>query len=254
MLLKGGLTAKLATLRSPRAASSFPARTVLFDDATAGVIGPAAQSAGLTLRRVATAPPARGHRQLAADRRVRERRRLGKRLVAAGPRLHRRPGRHDGAERRIDPLVTYDVVFSTANFLPNTPANATARARLAAFFASAAASAAARTGQPSSRTARGSPRGNRRHPLRQRARQPCYQDNTGGAATVTGAYPTKGHGHRRPADLVHGRSVRLVDRRQPADHDFFIRGALADRRRVGVPAPRAPMIAHGTARRPGLPG
>ena len=58
-------------------------------------------------RRGAAAParpldgaPARGHRPLAADRGVHERGRP-ERLVAPEPRLHRRPGRDDGAERCI---------------------------------------------------------------------------------------------------------------------------------------------------------
>ena len=108
---------------------------MLFDDATAGVIGPAAQSAGLTLRQVATAPP-----QLedidsspriavfanAVDQSVWSLQDLGFTADPVGTTAL------NGAS---DPLVTYDVVFSTANYPANTPANATARARLAAFFA-----------------------------------------------------------------------------------------------------------------------
>src|SRR4029079_269974 len=70
-LLQGGLTAKLATAPFTSGGVSFPAGTVLFDDATAGTLGPAAQAPRLTpprgaprappltLRRVASAPASR---------------------------------------------------------------------------------------------------------------------------------------------------------------------------------------------------
>ena len=236
MLLKGGLTAKLATAPFTSGGVSFPAGTVLFDDATAGVIGLAAQSAGLTLRRVATAPP-----QLedidsspriavfanAVDQSVWSLRDLGFTADPVGTTAL------NGAS---DPLVTYDVVFSTANYPANTPANATARARLAAFFAAGGgyigggANGAAfitNGGLATGLTANARQRAQRHRLLGQhgRRREPDHR-----------RVPDQGHGHRRPADLVHGRSVRLVDRRQPADRGLLRRGALADRRRVGVGA------------------
>ena len=93
-----------------------------------------------------------------------------------------------------DPLVTYDVVFSTANYPANTPANATARARLAAFFAAGGGyiGGGANGAVPSSRTAglatgltAATCSGNGRSGI-------VFWDNTGGAASpITGAYPTR---------------------------------------------------------------
>ena len=154
-LLQGGLTAKLATAPFTSGGASFPAGTVLFDDATAGVIGPAAKNAGLTLRRVASAPAsAGGRRPLAADRGVHERPRP-ERLVAAEPRLHRRPGRHDGAERR---RPTRSRATTSSSAPPTTrrtrrPMPPRGRGWRRSSPPAAATSAAARRARRSSRTA-----------------------------------------------------------------------------------------------------
>ena len=108
---------------------------MLFDDATAGVIGDRPrESAGLMLRRVATAPaqledidrsPRIAVFTNAVDQSVWSLRNLGFTADPVGD---------DGAETApTDPLVSYDVIFSTANY--PAAANAVARARLAAFFA-----------------------------------------------------------------------------------------------------------------------
>ena len=204
-LLKGGLTAKLATAPFTSGGASFPAGTVLFDDTTAGVIGPAAQAAGLTLRRVATAPaqledvdrsPRIAVFTNAVDQSVWSLRNLGFTADPVGTTAL------NGAS---DPLVNYDVVFSTANYPANTPANATARARLAAFFAAGGGYLGGGSGGAlfitngglATGLTTGTRSGNGRSGI-------VFWDNTGGAASpITGVYPSQGHGHRRPADLVH---------------------------------------------------
>ena len=236
-LLKGGLTAKLATAPFTSGGASFPAGTVLFDDTTAGVIGPAAQAAGLTLRRVATAPaqledvdrsPRIAVFTNAVDQSVWSLRNLGFTADPVGTTAL------NGAS---DPLVSYDVVFSTANYPANTPANATARARLAAFFAAGGGYVGGGATGAVHHERRARDRADHRHAGRQRPQRNRLLGQHGRSREPDhGRVPVQGHGHRRPADLVHGRALRLVDRRQPADRGLLRRGALADRRRVGVGA------------------
>ena len=107
---------RAATAPFTSGGASFPAGTVLFDDTTAGVIGPAAQAAGLTLRLVATAPaqledvdrsPRIAVFTNAVDQSVWSLRNLGFTADPVGTTAL------NGAS---DPLVSYDVIFSTANY------------------------------------------------------------------------------------------------------------------------------------------
>ncbi len=253
-LLKGGLTAKLATAPFTSGGVSFPAGTVLFDDATAGVIGPAAKNAGLTLRRVASAPASledidRSPRIAvftnALDQSVWSLRNLGFTADPVGTTAL------SGAS---DPLVSYDVVFSTANYPANTPGNATARARLAAFFAagggyigggSAGATFITNGGLATGLTAatRG---GNGRSGI-------VFWDNTGGAASpITGAYPSRDTAIVDPptwfTTVPAGWSI---DANLPIA-GFFAAGLwLIDA--ASASAPGAPMVAHGTSTTAGAP-
>ena len=207
-LLKGGLTAKLATAPFTSGGASFPAGTVLFDDTTAGVIGPAAQAAGLTLRRVATAPaqledidrsPRIAVFTNALDQSVWSLRNLGFTADPVGTTAL------SGAS---DPLVSYDVIFSTANYPANTPANATARARLAAFFAAGGGYIGGGCGGRDVHHERRPCDGpHRRHARRQRPQRHRLLGQHGRRREPDhGRVPVQGHGHRRPADLVHGRA------------------------------------------------
>ena len=253
-LLKGGLTAKLATAPFTSGGVSFPAGTVLFDDTTAGVIGPAAQAAGLTLRRVATAPaqledidrsPRIAVFTNALDQSVWSLRNLGFTADPVGTTAL------SGAS---DPLVSYDVIFSTANYPANTPANATARARLAAFFAagggyigggSAGATFITNGGLATGLTAatRG---GNGRSGI-------VFWDNTGGAASpITGAYPSRDTAIVDPPTWFTGVPAGWsIDANLPIA-GFFAAGLwLIDA--ASASAPGAPMVAHGTSTTAGAP-
>ena len=253
-LLKGGLTAKLATAPFTSGGASFPAGTVLFDDTTAGVIGPAAQAAGLTLRRIATAPaqledvdrsPRIAVFTNALDQSVWSLRNLGFTADPVGTTAL------SGAS---NPLVSYDVIFSTANYPANTPGNATARARLAAFFAagggyigggSAGATFITNGGLATGLTAatRG---GNGRSGI-------VFWDNTGGAASpITGAYPSRDTAIVDPptwfTTVPAGWSI---DANLPIA-GFFAAGLwLIDA--ASASAPGAPMVAHGTSTTAGAP-
>ena len=192
-LLKGGLTAKLATAPFSRAAPASRRAPCSSTTPTAGVIGPAAQAAGLTLRRIATAParledvdrsPRIAVFTNAVDQSVWSLRNLGFTADPVGTTAL------SGAS---DPLVSYDVIFSTANYPANTPATPPrGRGWRRSSPPAAATSAAARPARRSSRTAasrRGSPPatrgGNGRSGI-------VFWDNTGGAASpITGAYPSR---------------------------------------------------------------
>jgi hypothetical protein len=253
-LLKGGLTAKLATAPFTSGGASFPAGTVLFDDTTAGVIGPAAQAAGLTLRRVATAPaqledvdrsPRIAVFTNVVDQSVWSLRNLGFTADPVGTTAL------NGAS---DPLVSYDVVFSTANYPANTPANATARARLAAFFAagggyigggSAGATFITNGGLATGLTA-ATRSGNGRSGI-------VFWDNTGGAASpITGAYPSRDTAIVDPPTWFTAVPAGWsVDANLPIA-GFFAAGLwLIDA--ASASAPGAPMVAHGTSTTAGSP-
>ncbi len=240
-LLQGGLTAKLATAPFTSGGVSFPAGTVLFDDTTAGVIGPAAQAAGLTLRRVAAAPPSledvEGSPRIAVftnalDQSVWSLRNLGFTADPVGT---------TALNGVSNPLVNYDVVFSTASYPANTPANADRAGAAGGVLRRRRRLPRRRHGGAQfiiDRRARDGP--HRRHARRQRPQRHRLLGQHGRRREPDhGRVPVQGHGHRRPADLVHGRAGRLVDRRQPADRGLLRRRALADRRRVGVGTRRA---------------
>jgi zinc carboxypeptidase len=251
-LLKGGLTAKLATAPFTSGGASFPAGTVLFDDTTAGVIGPAAQAAGLTLRRVTTAPaqledidrsPRIAVFTNAVDQSVWSLRNLGFTADPVGTTAL------NGAS---DPLVNYDVVFSTANY--PSAANPVARARLAAFFAAgggylgggAAGAQFIVSGGLATGLTAGTRSGNGRSGI-------VFWDNTGGAASpITGAYPSRDTAIVDPPTWFTGvPSGWSIDANLPLA-GFFAAGLwLIDA--ASASAPGAPMIAHGTSTTAGAP-
>ena len=253
-LLTGGLTAKLATAPFTSGGAGFPAGTVLFDDTTAGVIGPAAQAAGLTLRRVATAPaqledidrsPRIAVFTNAVDQSVWSLRNLGFTADPVGTTAL------NGAS---DPLVSYDVIFSTANYPANTPANATARARLAAFFAAgggylgggAGGAQFITNGGLATGLTAGTRSGNGRSGI-------VFWDNTGGAASpITGAYPTRDTAIVDPPTWFTAvPSGWSIDANLPIA-GFFAAGLwLIDA--ASASAPGAPMIAHATSTTAGAP-
>jgi zinc carboxypeptidase len=253
-LLQGGLTAKLATAPFTSDGASFPAGTVLFDGTAAAVIGPAAQNAGLTLRRVTSAPASledidRSPRIAvftnALDQSVWSLRNLGFTADPVGTTAL------SGAS---NPLVSYDVIFSTANYPANTPGNATARARLAAFFAagggyigggSAGATFITNGGLATGLTAatRG---GNGRSGI-------VFWDNTGGAASpITGAYPSRDTAIVDPPTWFTAVPAGWsIDANLPIA-GFFAAGLwLIDA--ASASAPGAPMVAHGTSTTAGSP-
>ena len=251
-LLKGGLTAKLATAPFTSGGASFPAGTVLFDDTTAGVIGPAAQAAGLTLRRVATAPaqledvdgsPRIAVFTNAVDQSVWSLRNLG--FIAD-------PVGTTALNGASDPLVNYDVVFSTANY--PSAANPVARTRLAAFFAAgggylgggAGGAQFITNGGLAAGLTTGTRSGNGRSGI-------VFWDNTGGAAsTITGAYPSRDTAIVDPPTWFTAvPSGWSIDANLPIA-GFFAAGLwLIDA--ASASAPGAPMIAHGTSTTAGAP-
>ena len=253
-LLKGGLTAKLATAPFSSGGASFPAGTVLFDDTTAATIGPAAAAAGLKFRAVPTAPAgledlARSPRIAvftnAVDQSVWSLRDLGFTADPVGT---------TALSGVSDPLANYDAVFSTANYPANTPANATARARLAAFFAAgggylgggaAGAQFIVNGGLATGLTA-GTRAGNGRSGI-------VFWANTGGAASpITGVYPSRDTAIVDPPTWFTGvPSGWSIDANLPIA-GFFAAGLwLIDA--ASASAPGAPMIAHGTSTTAGSP-
>ena len=253
-LLKGGLTAKLATVPFTSGGASFPAGTVLFDDTTAGVIGPAAQAAGLTLRRVATAPagledidhsPRIAVFTNAVDQSVWSLRNLNFTADPVGTTAL------NGAS---DPLTNYDVVFSTANYPNNTPGNATARARLAAFFAAGGGYIGGGSGGAQFITNGGLATGLTAATRAGNGRSGIvFWDNTGGAASpITGAYPSRDTAIVDPPTWFTAvPSGWSIDANLPIA-GFFAAGLwLIDA--ASASAPGAPMIAHGTSTTVGNP-
>jgi hypothetical protein len=251
-LLKGGLTAKLATAPFTSGGASFPAGTVLFDDTTAGVIGPAAQAAGLTLLRVATAPaqledvdrsPRIAVFTNAVDQSVWSLRNLGFAADPVGTTAL------NGAS---DPLVNYDVVFSTANY--PSAANPVARSRLAAFFAAGGGYLGGGAGGAQFITNGGLAAGLTAATRSGNGRSGIvFWDNTGGAASpVTGAYPPRDTAIVDPPTWFTAvPSGWSIDANLPIA-GFFAAGLwLIDA--ASASAPGAPMVAHGTSTTAGAP-
>jgi Zinc carboxypeptidase len=254
-LLKGGLTAKLATAPFTSGGVDFPAGTVLFDDATAAVIGAAARNAGLTLRRVASAPaPAqledidRSPRiavfTAAVDQSVWSLRNLGFTADPIGLAAL------NGAS---DPLVNYDVVFSTSGNYPSA-ANPVARARLAAFFAAGGGYLGGGAGGAQFMTSAGLATGLTAATRAGNGRSGIvFWDNTGGAASpITGAYPSRDTAIVDPPTWFTAvPSDWSIDANLPIA-GFFAAGLwLIDA--ASASAPGAPMVAHGTSTTAGEP-
>lgn len=250
-LLKNGSTAKLATAPFTRPdGKSFPAGTVLFpfDHATKGAIGEAARSAGLLLRRVHSTSlqledldrsPRIAVFANAVDQSVWSLRNLGFTADPVGT---------TALNGVSDPLVSYDVVFSTANYPANTAANATARARLAAFFAAGGGYVGGganganfiTNGGLAAGLATGNRGGNGRSGI-------VYWNNTGGASSpITGAYPAQDTAIMDPPTWITSvPSGWSVDANLPLA-GFFAAGLwLIDA--SSASAPGAPLVAHGTS-------
>jgi Zinc carboxypeptidase len=145
-----------------------------------------------------------------------------------------------------DPLAGYDVIFNTANYPANTPANATVRSRLAAFFANGGGYLGALTngaafltngGQVAGLTA-ANRSGNGRSGI-------VYWDNEGGAASpITGTYPSRDTAIMDPPTWFTGVPATFsVDGRLPQT-GFFAAG-LWSLDAQSATAPGAPVIAHG---------
>jgi hypothetical protein len=248
-LLKSGLTAKLAKAPFTRAdGRTFPAGTVLFpfDHATKRAIGDAARDAGLLLRRVHSTTleledidrsPRIAVFTNAVDQSVWSLRNLGFTADPVGTTAL------SGAS---DPLVNYDVIFSTANYPANTAGNATARARLAAFFAAgggyigggANGAAFVTNGGLQTGLATGNRGGNGRSGI-------VYWNNTGGVASlITGAYPAQDTAIMDPPTwLTTVPTGWSIDANLPLA-GFFAAGLwLIDA--ASASAPGAPLVTHG---------
>ena len=152
-----------------------------------------------------------------------------------------------------NPLVGYDVIFSTANYPANTPGNATARARLAAFFAAGGGNRWRLGGRDVHHERRACNRPHRRHPRRQRPQRHRLLGQHGGARARSRA-------HTRPRTRPSS-TRRPGSRRRPAgwsiDANLPIAGFAAGLWLIdaaSASAPGAPMVAHGTSTTAGTPG
>ena len=210
------------------------------------MIGPAAQAAGLTLRQVATAPaqledidrsPRIAVFTNAVDQSVWSLRNLGFTADPVGTTAL------NGAS---DPLVGYDVVFSTANYPANSQ-RSRGRGWRRSSPPAATTSAAARTAQQfitngglATGLTTGTRSGNGRSGI-------VFWDNTGGTASpITGAYPSRDTAIVDPPTWFTGApSGWSIDANLPIA-GFFAAGLwLIDA--ASASAPGAPMIAHGTS-------
>jgi hypothetical protein len=251
-LLKGGLTAKLATAPfTTLGGRSFPAGTVLFpnDPATRRTIGDAGREAGILLRRVHSVPlqlddidrsPRIAVFTNALDQSIWSLRNLGFTADPVGTALL------NANPTGPNPLDNYDVIYSLANYPGNTAGNATARARLAAFVAAGGGYAGAGTngvnflvngGQVTGLAA-----GVR---IAQGWSGIVYWNNTGvGSSLITGAYPAQDTIIMDPPTwLTTVPASWSVDANLPLS-GFFAAGLwLLDAQSSG--APGAPIIAHG---------
>ena len=246
-LLGSGLKAKLALAQfTTPGGRVFPAGTVLFpfDPATKKTLGDAGREAGILLRRVHQTTlqlddidrsPRIAVFSNALDQSIWSLRNLGFTANPVGT---------TALNGSTDPLVDYDVVFSTAGW--PSAANPVARARLTAFFAAGggyigAGSGGAgflTTGAQVTGLAAGTRSGNGRSGI-------IYWNNTGGVnSPITGAYPAQDTAIVDPPTwLTSVPSGWTVDANLPLA-GFFAAGLwLIDAASSG--APGAPLITHG---------
>ena len=248
-LLEGGTAAQLATASFTSGGVTYPAGSVLFagDVATRNALDKVGKDAGLTLHRYAGTLPAgeaidRVPRiavlTAAINQDVWSLRNLGFRADPVSTATI------NGAAE--DPLLNYDVVFSTANYPANTTGNATVRSRLAAFFsrgggyigagangANFLTNGAQLSGlTPASRTGSG------RSGI-------VYWDNTGGMnSPIVGTYPARDTMIVDPPTWFTAVDGLTVDARLPLT-GFFAAGLwLLDAQSQS--APGSALIAHGT--------
>jgi hypothetical protein len=268
--LAQGVPAKLATAPFTRPnGMAFPAGTVLFpfDQATKRKLGDAARDAGLLLRRVhhttvQTEDIDRSPRIAvftnAVDQSVWSLRNLGFTADPVGvgpPAIPPAPGAPQPGTGLLNtgttnPLMNYDLVFSTANW-PGDPGsnpgqNSVARARLTEFFAAGGGYIGGGAGGANFVTngglqtglATGNRGGNGRSGI-------IYWSNTGGATSlITGAYPAQDTAIVDPPTwLTSVPAGWSIDANLPIA-GFFAAGLwLIDA--SSASAPGAPMIAHG---------
>ena len=249
-LLKGGLTRSSRRPRSRRAAPASRRHGALRRhdgrrDRTDRT------GRGLTLRRVATAPaqledidrsPRIAVFTNAVDQSVWSLRNLGFTADPVGTTAL------NGAS---DPLVSYDAVFSTANYPANTAGNALRgrgwrrSSRAAAISAAAAAARFITNGGLATGLTTGTRSGSGRSGI-------VFWDNTGGprairASTRPGTRPSS---IRRPGSRLFrpaGRSTPTCRSRASSPRGSWLIDAAS------ASAPRAPMIAHGTSTTAGAP-
>ncbi len=248
-LLDGRTPAQLATTSFTSDGVSYPAGSVVFggDVATKNALDKIGKDLGLTFHRFAGSLPARE----AIDR-------VPRIAVLTGAinqdvwSLRNLAFRADPVSTASintaadDPLQNYDLLFSTANYPANTPANTTVRSRLAAFFArgggyigagATGANFLNNGGQlsgltPASRTGSG------RSGI-------VYWDNTGGAnSPIVGTYPNRDTMIVDPPTWFTAVDGLSVDARLPLS-GFFAAGLwLLDTQSAS--APGSALIAHGS--------
>jgi hypothetical protein len=247
-LLRSGTAAQLATTSFSSGGISFPAGSVLFsgDVATKNALDSVGKKAGLTFHKVTGNVPA-----LEAIDRV-------PRIAVLTGAINQdvwslqnlgfdaNPVSTASINTSVDdPLLNYDVIFSTANYPTNTPANATVRSRLAAFFsrgggyigagangANFLTNGAQLSGlTPASRT------GNGRSGI-------VYWNNIGGAnSPIVGTYPSRDTMIVDPPTWFTAVDGLSVDARLPTS-GFFAAGLwLLDPQSAS--APGSALIAHG---------
>jgi hypothetical protein len=146
-----------------------------------------------------------------------------------------------------DPLLNYDVIFNTATYPANTPANATVRARLANFFASGGGYVGALTNGASFLTAGGQvtdlTAANRGGAGRSGIIN--WDNSASGTGVITGAYRVRDTAIVDPPTwFTSVPGTMTVDGSLPLT-GFFLSG-LWPFDAMSASAPGSPMIAHGT--------
>jgi hypothetical protein len=248
-LLSGGTTAQLTTASFTSGGVSFPAGSVLFsgDVATKNALDKIGKDLGLIFHTVSGRLPA-GVEAIdrvpriavltgAINQDVWSLQNLGFQATPVSTATI-----NTAAD---DPLLNYDVIFSTGNYPTNTPANATVRSRLAAFFARGGGYIGAGSNganfltngaqlsglTPASRTGSG------RSGI-------VYWNNTGGAdSPIVGTYPSRDTMIVDPPTWFTAVDGLSVDARLPTS-GFFAAGLwLLDPQSAS--APGSALIAHG---------